>query len=161
MIKFILLSLFIFNKSFSEMPLIPLIPATPIEYEEKKDEGIVKRKLEKNSSLMVKLQCDVIVPLEIVSDIDIKALIIEEEDLEIPFDIEFNKIPEHNKNYKLHFSETKIDIDKDGTVDTEIFYSKNLNKQKISDNYVKITGKNISQEGTHKKKIYITVEVDD
>lgn len=153
--KFLFIYFLIFFKGFGEMPLIPLIPASPTEH------PTSKRVLEKVATLMGKLECEVIVPLEIISDIEIKALVVDNENLNIPFDVELNKTPNINNNYKLNFSETKIDIDKDGNIDTEIYASKTIDSKLLKDNYVKITGKNISKEGTHKKKIYITVEVND
>ncbi len=127
------------------MPLIPIIPASPTEH------PTSKRVLEKVATLMGKAECEVIIPLEIISDIEIKALVVDNENLNIPFDVELNKTPNKNNNYNINFSETKIDIDRDGNIDTEIYASKTIDSKLLKDNYVKITGKNISKEGTHKK----------
>ncbi len=151
----------VFCKIFSQ-PMIPLIPSIPIEKEEILESGEVKvRKLIKTAALEVPLKAEVDVPLEIITDVDIKALIVDDENLEIPFELELNRKPEAAGIYKLNFSSTQIDIDDDGVIDTEIFASKDISDKIIKDNYVKITGKNISKEGTHKKRVYITVEVND
>ncbi|MGL4901801.1 MAG: hypothetical protein ACRC3I_01825, partial [Cetobacterium sp.] len=63
--------------------------------------------------------------------------------------------------YVLNYSETEIDIDGDGTVDTFIYSPKYINKKLVKDNYLYIDGKNISREGVHKKKVYITVELNE
>ncbi|MGL5965014.1 MAG: hypothetical protein ACRCZ2_11570 [Fusobacteriaceae bacterium] len=111
-------------------------------------------------NLGIVLNAEVVLPLEVITDVDIKALVVDDENLEIPFEVELNREPESFGIYKLNFSKTMIDIDDDGVIDTEIFSSKNINSKIIKDNLVKITGKNISKEGTHKKRVYITVEVD-
>nr|WP_307776478.1 hypothetical protein [uncultured Cetobacterium sp.] len=147
--------------SSNSIPMIPMIPATPIEKEEDVD-GVVKiRPLLKVGAAVAKIQAEVVVPLEVISDVDIKALVVDDENLEIPFELELSRKPEAENMYKLNFSSTKIDIDNDGKIDTEIFASEKINDTTIRDNYVKITGKNISKEGTHKKRVYITVEVRD
>lgn len=118
-------------------------------------------KLLNSGTLDVELVAQVIVPLEVISDVHIKALVVDDENLEIPFEVELNQKPERTGIYSLNFSKTALDIDDDGIIDTEIFASQNINSKIIKDNYVKITGKNISKEGTHKKRVYITVEVND
>lgn len=118
-------------------------------------------KLLNSGTLDVELVAQVIVPLEVISDVHIKALVVDDENLEIPFEVELNRKPERTGIYSLNFSKTALDIDDDGVIDTEIFASQNINSKIIKDNYVKITGKNISKEGTHKKRVYITVEVND
>lgn len=118
-------------------------------------------KLLNSGTLDVELVAQVIVPLEVISDVHIKALVVDDENLEIPFEVELNRKPERIGIYSLNFSKTALDIDDDGVIDTEIFASQNINSKIIKDNYVKITGKNISKEGTHKKRVYITVEVND
>lgn len=155
-LSFILIT---FAEVFSQ-PMIPLIPANPVEKEEVSENGETQiRKLIKTATLDIPLKAEVIVPLEIITDVDIKALIIDDENLEIPFELELNRKPEAIGLYRLNFSSTQLDIDDDGVVDTEIFASKNISDKFIKDNYIKITGKNISREGTHKKRVYITVEV--
>ncbi|MGL5934959.1 MAG: hypothetical protein ACRCZI_04995 [Cetobacterium sp.] len=158
---FFLICSVLFGKSRSSIPMIPLLPAIPVEKVEENENGTVTtRKLLSTGSLEVSLEADVVVPLEIISDIEVKALIVDDENLEIPFEIELNRKPERAGIYKLHFSKTALDIDDDGIVDTEIFASQNIDSKIVKDNYVKITGKNISKEGTHRKRVYITVEVD-
>ena len=143
------------------IPMLPLIPAIPTDKIEQGENGEIIRKLISSGILEVELKAEVIVPLEVISDVHIKALVIDDENLEIPFEVELNKKPEVAGIYRLNFSKTALDIDEDGVIDTEIFASKNIENKKIKDNYVKITGKNISKEGTHKKRVYITVEVND
>lgn len=148
------------QENSSEVPMIPMVPMIPATPNEKVDDITNKKRvLEKASTIMGKMEADIIVPMEIISDVDIKALVIDDENLEIPFDIEFNKKPDIKNYYSLNFSSTQLDIDDDGIIDTEIFSPKFVNERVTKDNYVKITGKNISKEGTHKKRVYITVEV--
>lgn len=144
------------------IPMIPLIPASPTEKPVVGEDGEIKiRKLLKIGTALAKIEAEVIVPLEVISDIDIKALVVDEENLKIPFELELSRKPEASNMYKIDFSSTKIDIDNDGVIDTEIFANEKISDKIIRDNYVKITGKNISKEGTHKKRVYITVEVKD
>lgn len=144
------------------IPMLPLLPAIPTDKIEQGENGeSIVRKLISSGVLEVDLKAEVIVPLEVISDVHIKALVVDNENLEIPFEVELNKKPEAAGIYRLNFSKTTLDIDDDGIIDTEIFASKNLDNKKIKSNYVKITGKNISKEGTHKKRVYITVEVND
>lgn len=144
------------------IPMLPLLPAIPTDKIEQGENGeSIVRKLISSGVLEVDLKAEVIVPLEVISDVHIKALVVDDENLEIPFEVELNKKPEAAGIYRLNFSKTTLDIDDDGIIDTEIFASKNLDNKKIKSNYVKITGKNISKEGTHKKRVYITVEVND
>ncbi|MGL5191913.1 MAG: hypothetical protein ACRC7S_19930 [Cetobacterium sp.] len=158
---FCLISIIAFGKAKTSVPMLPLLPAIPIEkVEETEDGNIITRRLLSTGTLEVQLQADVVVPLEIISDIEIKALVVDDENLEVPFEVELNKKPDRAGIYKLNFSKTALDIDDDGVIDTEIFASQNINSKIIKDNYVKITGKNISKEGTHRKRVYITVEVD-
>lgn len=144
------------------IPMLPLLPAIPTDKVEQGENGEpIIRKLISSGILEVELKAEVIVPLEVISDVHIKALVVDDENLEIPFEVELNRKPEAAGIYRLNFSKTALDIDDDGVIDTEIFTSKNIDNKKVKDNYVKITGKNISKEGTHKKRVYITVEVND
>lgn len=118
-------------------------------------------KLQKNYTALLESKLDVFVPLEILSDIDINAVIIDNEELNIPFEIELNKEPEKKDYYKLKFSETEIDIDNDGKIDTYIYSPKYINQRIVKENYVNIKGSNISKDGDYYKKIYITIEVDE
>ncbi|MEG0235839.1 MAG: hypothetical protein RR523_04790 [Cetobacterium sp.] len=118
------------------------------------------RRLEKNFTVFLNSKVSVFVPLEIISDIEVNAVIIDEEEVSIPIEIELNRAPEKKDYYKLKFSETEIDIDKDGKIDTFIYSTPFINKKIIDDVIVNIKGKNISKEGDFNKKIYITIEVD-
>ncbi|MGL5725731.1 hypothetical protein [Cetobacterium sp.] len=161
LILFCLMTTIILGKSRSSVPMLPLLPGVPIEKVEETEDGMVTtRRLLSTGSLETRLEADVVVPLEIISDIEVKALIVDDENLEVPFEVELNKKPERAGIYRLNFSKTALDIDDDGVIDTEIFASQNIDSKIIKDNYVKITGKNISKEGTHRKRVYITVEVD-
>lgn len=117
--------------------------------------------LEKNYTVMVEAKLNVAVPLEILSDIEINAIVIDDEEVDVPFDIELNKEPDRKNYYKLKYSQTEIDIDKDGNPDTYIFSPKYLNQRIVTENYVKIKGKNISKDGEYSKKIYITMEIEE
>lgn len=156
---FFLISLNLLGNKNS-IPMIPMLPSSPIVKPEINEDGDIKtRKLLKIGNINLKIKAKVIVPLEVISDIDIKALIIDDDNLKIPFELELSKNPGLLNIYKLNFSSTKIDIDNDGNIDTEIFTNNKIDKRIIQDNYIKIIGKNISKEGTHKKRIYVTVEV--
>ncbi|MGL5316563.1 MAG: hypothetical protein ACRC92_25120 [Peptostreptococcaceae bacterium] len=142
------------------LPAIPLIPALPGEESITSGNGEeVKWKLEDSYTMHLDTKVKAVVPLEIITDVDIKALIIDDEQLTIPFELEMNKEPDKQNFYVLNYSETEIDIDGDGTLDTFIYSPKYINKKLVTDNYLFIDGKNISREGVHKKKIYITVEL--
>ncbi|MGL4904404.1 MAG: hypothetical protein ACRC34_02755 [Cetobacterium sp.] len=154
------ISIIVSGESIPMIPMIPILPSIPLDRVEESENGEIKtRTLLETGSLSVVLKAEVVLPLEVITDVDIKALIVDDENLEIPFEVELNRAPESAGIYKLHFSSTSLDIDDDGVIDTEILANKNLNSKIIKDNYVKITGKNISKEGTHKKRVYITVEV--
>ena len=107
---------------------------------------------------MIEAKVNIFIPLEIVSDIDIEATVYGDQIVEVPFEIELNKEPEKKDYYKLTYSETEIDIDSDGRVDTYIYSPKFINTRYIRDNYVKIYGERISSEGDYIKKVYVTVE---
>lgn len=118
-------------------------------------------KLEKNYTVMLESKLKVVVPLEIISDVEINAIVVDDEEIDVPFDIELNKKPDKQNFYKLKYSENIIDIDKDGIADTFIYSPKYINEKIVRDNSVKIKGKNISKDGEYSKKIYITIEVDE
>lgn len=143
------------------IPMTPLIPAAPVTKEENVNGVIKKRRLLITDSVEARVKAQVIVPLEVISDVDIKALVIDDQEVTVPFQLELNKKPDRENFYKINFSQKEIDIDKDGRIDTTIYVNEKINSKIIKDNYVKIEGKNISKEGTHRKKVYITVEVDD
>lgn len=140
-----------------ELPLIPFVPISPEELVEENG----KRILEKTFTVMLEARVKVFVPLEILSDIDLKAVVIDDQEIDVPFEIEMNREPEQKDYYKLKFSETEIDIDKDGTPDTFIYAPEYINSRIVDESYVKIKGSGIKEEGVYKKKVYITIEVPD
>lgn len=172
-----LMSIYIFNLSFANSNLIkptgkpgvneeikpnlpselPLIPVLPNTVENIDADGNI-RNLEKNYTVMVEAKVNIFVPLEIVSDINIEATVYGDQVLEVPFEIELNKEPEKKNYYKLKYSETEIDIDNDGRADTYIYSPEFVNTRYIKDNFVRIHGDKISQEGDYTKKVYVTVE---
>ncbi len=78
-------------------------------------------RLQKNYTAILESKLNVFVPLEIISDVDINAMVIDDEELNIPFELELNKESDKKDYYKLKFSEIEIDIDNDGKIDTYIF----------------------------------------
>lgn len=153
-------------KSIPAIPIIPInpptenkpdVPTLPTEDKVEADGRI--RKLEQNTTILMNVQLKVEVPLEIVSDVDINAMVIDDMKLEIPFEIELNKKPDKKDYYKIKFSENKIDIDSDGQIDTTIYTPLYINTRIAKDNMVYIDGAKISKEGKHTRKVYMTVEV--
>lgn len=138
----------------SETPIIPMIPLLPAI---KKDD--TKKAPLETKTLIMGMKTEVVIPLEIISDIEIQAMVVDDQEIEVPFEIEFNKTPNKNRSYALKYSETEIDIDNDGTKDTFIYSNKNINSKILGDNKVVIKGKNISKEGYHEKIVYIDVEI--
>lgn len=128
------------------------------EFREKQLNG---RKILNIKSTMLGMYADVVVPLEIISDIEVQALVIDDQDIVVPFEIEMSKSPNKKNYYKLNYSENKIDIDKDGKTDTYIYSNKYINNKIEKNNYVIIQGKNISKEGYHEKIVYINIEIND
>lgn len=135
---------------------IPELPKLPTD---DKIEANGIRKLEKNTTVMLQTKLKVNVPLEIISDVDVEAMVIDNQKIDVPFDIELNKIPDKQDYYRLKYSETEIDIDNDGQIDTLIYSPKFLNTKIISDNIVHIDGERISKEGKHQRKVYMTIEI--
>lgn len=135
---------------------------TTVDTENKESTKVVKkeRKLIKSDSIRVDAKAKVFVPLEVISDIEVKTLVVDDEEITLPFEMELNKKPDTFYKYRFNLSNKEIDIDSDGKIDTVIYVNKNIDSKIIRDNYVKISGKNISKEGTHRKRVYITVEVD-
>lgn len=125
------------------------------------EENSPKWVLLKSTNLNIEAKAKVFVPLEIVSDVEIKALVVDSQELRVPFDIEFNKEPERKDYYSVAFSAEEIDIDNDGTTDTFIRSPKRITSRVLSGNEVHIKGANISREGTHRKRIHMTVEIKD
>lgn len=138
-------------------PMIPLLPAIPTKGENKENNEV--RKLEKTYTVMLESRVNVFVPLEVISDINIDAVLIGDQIAEIPFEIELNRKPEKKDYYSIKYSENILDIDNDGQMDTYIYSPQYINEKISKDNTVKIYGEKISKEGTHKKKVYVTVEV--
>lgn len=134
------------------IPMVPILPAIPNNGERMPIE---------TKTIMMGMKTNIVVPLEIISDIEIQAMVIDDQEIEVPFEIEFNKTPEKNKGYKLGYTETEIDIDEDGEVDTYIYSNTEINSKILTDNKVVIKGANISKEGYHEKIVYITVETHD
>lgn len=146
------------NKKIS-IPLIPLEPAIKkkaVDIDKEKEE---KRELEKTFSIYLDTQMDVFVPLEVMSDIDIKATVLANETVVAPFEINLNKKPDKKNYYSIKYSDTFFDIDGDGNFDTKIYSPKYINDRKETNNYIEIMGSKISKEGKHKKIVYLTVEV--
>ena len=127
------------------------------------DENIDKtdgyRILEKTFTVMMENKINVFVPLEIVTDIDIEATVIENQQIKVPFDIELNRKPEKQGHYIVKFTETEIDIDEDGAIDTYIYTPEFLEEKINKGNYVEIFGEKISEEGTYNRKVYMMVDV--
>ncbi|MGL6063483.1 MAG: hypothetical protein ACRC0S_00090 [Fusobacteriaceae bacterium] len=140
-----------------ESPLIPLIPGLPTEQEDTDEIGN-KRHLEKNYTVMVEAKVNIFVPLEIVSDIDVSADVFGEQVVNVPFTVELNREPERADYYKLKYSETELDIDKDGRNDVFIYSPEFINTRYITDNYVQVHGDKITKEGSYKKTVYVTIE---
>ncbi|WP_426711470.1 hypothetical protein [Cetobacterium sp. SF1] len=112
-------------------------------------------------TVMMGMHTNVVIPLEIISDIDIDAMVVDNQDAVIPFEIEVSKTPKKKDYYRIKYSEDAIDIDKDGKIDTHIYSSKYINSKIEKNNFVHIKGRNISKEGRHEKIIYIDVETKD
>ena len=115
------------------------------------------RLIESGKEMTMKVQANIVTPLQIMTDLDVKATVVDNQKLEIPFKLEMNKNP--NKTYELSYTENLIDIDNDGKIDTHIISPKYINKKVVDDNLIIIDGQNISVEGTHRKKVYINIEM--
>lgn len=141
-----------------EIPEIPLGPTVPTTGRDVDELGQV-RLLEKTYTVILESKVNIFVPLEVITDIDIETTVVGDQIVDIPFEIELNRKPEKENYYSIKYSENIIDIDGDGTADTYIFSPKYINDKVSKDNFVRIYGENISKEGTHKKDVYITVEI--
>lgn len=133
-----------------------------INLEVNKEQSIEEKEgriLEKTYTVLIEEKVKIFVPLEIITDVDIEATIIGDQNLEVPFEIELNKEPEKKDYYIIKYSENIIDIDKDGKIDTYIYSPKYINERIVKGNYIKIFGDKISKEGKHKKNIYMEVEI--
>lgn len=140
------------------IPMIPILPAFPSNMEA--DDEIMRKPLE-TKTVILGMEVEVVIPLEIISDIEIQAMVIDDQEIEVPFEIEMNKEPDKREYYRLNFSETELDIDDDGQNDTYIYSNKFINSKIEKDNKVVIKGRNISKEGYHQKIVYITIETHD
>lgn len=147
------------ENSSVEMPLIPLNPSIPTTPQEDIEESGDIRILEKTFTVMLEAKVNVFVPLEVITDIDIKETVVGNQIVDIPFEIELNRKPEKENYYSLKYSENIIDIDADGKYDTYIYSPQYINDKVEKNNFVRIYGENISREGTYKKDVYITVEI--
>jgi hypothetical protein len=133
---------------------VPEIPTSGIDVDEED-----LRYLETTYTVMMEAKVNVFIPLEVISDINIETTVIGNQIKEIPFEIELNRKPEKENYYSIKYSESMIDIDQDGKMDTYIHSPAFINEKITKDNYVKIYGENISKEGKHNKVVYVTVEI--
>ena len=157
---FLIFSITIFSEeSKPSEPLVPMIPLLPSMPTNPEAEG--KPVPLEVKTIIMKMETEIVVPLEIISDTEIQAMVIDDQKAVIPFEIEMNKEPDKKDYYKLKYSETEIDIDEDGQKDTSIYSNEYINSKIEKDNYVVIEGKNISKEGYHEKIIYLTIETHD
>lgn len=152
---FIFAGLIVIGAEENETPLFPMIPILPAIPNDKERVPL------ETKTIIMGAYTEVVVPLEIISDVDIEAMVIDEQEIEVPFEIELNREPEKKDYYRVHFSEKEVDIDDDGQTDTYIYANEFLNSRIEKENRVVIKGKNISKEGYHKKVVYITVEIND
>jgi hypothetical protein len=144
-----------------EAPVIPMIPILPAFPSNMEADGEIMRKPLETKTVILGMEVEVVIPLEIISDIEIQAMVIDDQEIEVPFEIEMNKEPDKRDYYRLNFSETELDIDDDGQNDTYIYSNKFINSKIEKDNKVVIKGRNISKEGYHQKIVYITIETYD
>lgn len=150
------------DKELYDKEKLAKIKELPLPEPNKENKYITKegvRYLEKVYNVYLDMKVNVYVPLEIVSDVNIYATVLGNEILEIPFDLELNRKPEKNNYYSIKYSDMVLDIDNDGEDDTYIYSPKYINERVETNNYVKIYGEKISNEGIYKKRIYMTVEV--
>lgn len=150
------------DKELYDKEKLAKIKELPLPEPNKENKYITKegvRYLEKVYNVYLDMKVNVYVPLEIVSDVNIYATVLGNEILEISFDLELNRKPEKNNYYSIKYSDMVLDIDNDGEDDTYIYSPKYINERVETNNYVKIYGEKISNEGIYKKRIYMTVEV--
>lgn len=143
------------------IPMIPLLPALPVVSENNGVDSEETKGPIETKTVILGMEAEVVIPLEIISDVEIQAMVIDEQEIEVPFEIEMNKEPGKKDYYRLNFSETELDIDDDGQKDTYIYSNKFINSKIEKGNKVVIKGKNISKEGYHQKIVYIDVEIHD
>ena len=157
---FLIFSITIFSEESKPseplVPMIPLLPSMPINPEAEGKPVPLEVK-----TVIMKMETEIVVPLEIISDVEIQAMVIDDQRVVVPFEIEMNKEPDKKDYYKLNYSETEIDIDGDGKKDTSVYSNEYINSKIEKENYVVVEGKNISKEGYHEKIIYLTIETHD
>ena len=107
---FMLINILSFSNVIPSIPVIPNtgntdidIPKLPTEDKTEKDGSI--RRLLSNTTVMMESRLNVVVPLEIISDIDIKAMVVDDERVEVPFSLELNKEPDLKDHYRVKYSE--------------------------------------------------------
>lgn len=154
---FLILNITIFSEESEPIiPMLPLLPSMPANPEAEGKPVPLEVK-----TIVMKMETEIVVPLEIISDVEIQAMVIDDQKVTVPFEIEMNKEPDKKDYYKLNYSETEIDIDNDGKTDTYIYSNEFINSKIEKDNHVEIQGENISKEGYHEKIIYLTIETHD
>ena len=154
---FLILNITIFSEESEPIiPMLPLLPSMPANPEAEGKPVPLEVK-----TIVMKMETEIVVPLEIISDVEIQAMVIDDQKVTVPFEIEMNKEPDKKDYYKLNYSETEIDIDNDGKTDTYIYSNEFINSKIEKDNCVEIQGENISKEGYHEKIIYLTIETHD
>ncbi len=154
---FLILNTAVFSEESEPIiPMLPLLPSMPVNPEAEGKPVPLEVK-----TIVMKMETEIVVPLEIISDTEIQAMVIDNQTAVVPFEIEMNKEPDKKDYYKLNYSETEIDIDDDGKTDTFIYSNEYINSKIEKDNRVEIQGENISKEGYHEKIIYMTVEIHD
>lgn len=154
---FLILNTAVFSEESEPIiPMLPLLPSMPVNPEAEGKPVPLEVK-----TVIMKMETEIVVPLEIISDTEIQAMVIDNQKAVVPFEIEMNKEPDKKDYYKLNYSETEIDIDDDGKTDTFIYSNEYINSKIEKDNRVEIQGENISKEGYHEKIIYMTVEIHD
>lgn len=154
---FLILNTAVFSEESEPIiPMLPLLPSMPVNPEAEGKPVPLEVK-----TIVMKMETEIVVPLEIISDTEIQAMVIDNQKAVVPFEIEMNKEPDKRDYYKLNYSETEIDIDDDGKTDTFIYSNEYINSKIEKDNRVEIQGENISKEGYHEKIIYMTVEIHD
>ena len=157
MLFFLILNITIFSEESEPIiPMLPLLPSIPANPEAEGKPVPLEVK-----TIVMKMETEIVVPLEIISDVEIQAMVIDDQKVTVPFEIEMNKEPDKKDYYKLNYSETEIDIDNDGKTDTYIYSNEYINSKIEKDNCVEIQGENISKEGYHEKIIYLTIETHD
>ena len=81
-----------------EAPVIPMIPILPAFPSNMEADGEIMRKPLETKTVILGMEVEVVIPLEIISDIEIQAMVIDDQEIEVPFEIEINKEPD--KRYR-------------------------------------------------------------